>query len=202
MLRSQMHDSGKCATAARPASGDGVDAGRALALASDAMSTELERAIANFKRLDETRSERALSPEEQERWFDAKEQIELLGTANTDRPPSSRRQMLRVPTELDVTFADAAGFEKAYLRNISEGGVYIETSHVFEIGDRFELNILVEDPGASLELPVEVVWVNASPSAASGLKPGAGVAWLTLLPEQRILIKSIIHRALDHLATA
>jgi len=166
------------------------------------MSTELERAIANFKRLDETRSERALSPEEQERWFDAKEQIELLGTANTDRPPSSRRQMLRVPTELDVTFADAAGFEKAYLRNISEGGVYIETSHVFEIGDRFELNILVEDPGASLELPVEVVWVNASPSAASGLKPGAGVAWLTLLPEQRILIKSIIHRALDHLATA
>jgi uncharacterized protein (TIGR02266 family) len=104
-----------------------------------------------------------------------------------------------VPTRLEVRFEDARGFERAYLRNISEGGVYVATSRDMRMGDRFQLSVTVEEPAQRLELAVEVVWVNRTPSPSSGLEPGVGVAWLALSQEEKRAIKAIVHRALDEL---
>jgi uncharacterized protein (TIGR02266 family) len=160
------------------------------------MSEELKEAITVFKRLDEKREE-GLTEEEERSWNAAKETIERH--SSDPMPPSSRRRALRVPSELEVTFEDARGFQRAYLRNISEGGVYVATELDLRMRDRFQLRILVRDPDETIELPVEVVWVNRTPSPSSGLAPGVGVAWLELQPEKKLAIKRIIHSALDDL---
>ena len=160
------------------------------------MGDDLEEAIAVFKRLDEKRDE-GLTESEERAWNDAKETIERH--SSEPMPPSSRRRALRVPSELEVTFEDARGFQRAYLRNISEGGVYVATQLDLRMRDRFQLRILVRDPSETIELPVEVVWVNRTPSPSSGLAPGVGVAWLELPHDKKLVIKRIIHSALDEL---
>jgi uncharacterized protein (TIGR02266 family) len=105
-----------------------------------------------------------------------------------------------VPASLEITFEDAGVFARAYLRNISEGGVYFETDRPLKMRDRFHLAIVVKEPAAELSLPVEVVWVNTTPSPGSGLGPGVGVAWIDLSPENKAAIKSIVHASLDEMA--
>ena len=158
------------------------------------MSDELEEAIALFKRLDQKREE-GLTEAEERAWNEAKETIERH--SSEPMPPSSRRRALRVPSELEVTFEDARGFQRAYLRNISEGGVYVTTEVDLRMRDRFQLRIVVRDPPETIELRVEVVWVNRTPSPSSGLAPGVGVAWLELPQDKKLIIKRLIHRALD-----
>jgi uncharacterized protein (TIGR02266 family) len=166
------------------------------------VSEDLQRAIDAFRQLDDKRSDGSLGPDEELAWVAAKERIERLTAPGEEMPPSSRRHTLRVPTTLHVTFENERGFERAYLRNISEGGVYVATSHPLKMGDRFRLTMLVDASGEALELPVEVVWVNRNPSPGSGLEPGVGVAWLELASEQKTAIKAILRRALDDLARA
>ena len=164
------------------------------------MKDELVQAIRAFKQLDDKRVRGGLTPAEEERWFALKDVIEQEVFPDSAPPPSSRRDSLRVPTAMDVTFEDARGFERAYLRNISEGGVYLETDRPLPMGTRFELSINIADRGERVQLQVEVVWVNAHPSPSSGLEPGVGVAWLDLSPEDKARIKAIVHRALDRAA--
>ncbi len=165
------------------------------------MKDELVQTIAAFKRLDDKRVREGLTPPEQDRWFALKGVIEQEVFPDSAPPPSSRRDSLRVPTAIDVTFEDARGFEKAYLRNISEGGVYLETSRPLPMGTRFDLSIRIADSGEQVRLRVEVVWVNANPSPSSGLQPGVGVAWLDLPADDKVAIKAIVHRALDDATT-
>jgi uncharacterized protein (TIGR02266 family) len=166
------------------------------------MKTELHAAIQEFKALDNRRDDGALNVEEQARWEALKDMLERVTMPDTDAAPpsvdaapSSRRRSLRVPARMEVSFEDAKGFERAYLRNISEGGVYIETDKDLAMGHRFDLAMRVE--AETLELRVEVVWINANPSPSSGLARGVGVAWLDLPSEDKRTIKAIIHRALD-----
>jgi uncharacterized protein (TIGR02266 family) len=158
---------------------------------------ELIQTIAKFKKLDDKRTNEGLSDDEREEWFALKDVIEQEVFPDSAPPPSSRRDSLRVPTSMDVTFEDAQGFERAYLRNISEGGVYLETKSPLPMGTRFDLASTIADSGEAVKLRVEVVWVNSNPSPSSGLKPGVGVAWLDLPADEKALIKSIVHRALD-----
>jgi uncharacterized protein (TIGR02266 family) len=163
---------------------------------------DLQEKITLFKRLDAKRAGEGLSDEEESLWLATKEWIERFTAAGEELPPSSRRSSLRVPSHLAVTFQDAHGFARAYLRNISEGGVYVATDRDLRMRDRFRLTIVVEKPAESIELPVEVVWVNRTPSPGSGLEPGVGVAWLELPQKEKLAIKGMVHRALDAMAAA
>jgi uncharacterized protein (TIGR02266 family) len=98
-----------------------------------------------------------------------------------------------------VTFEHANDFARAYLRNTADGGVYVTTDNLFDMGDRFHLLVGVDEPKASFEMNVQVVWVNRSPSPGSGLERGVGVAWLDMTPEKKKLIKSIVYGVLDEL---
>lgn len=158
----------------------------------------LQQAVATYRWLDDRRAERPLSADEERAWRDAMVVITRYASADTE-PPPDRRQTLRVPSHLEVTFSDEGRFERAYLRNISEGGVYIATEHPFECGHRFHLTLHIARTGERLDLQVQVVWVNRNPSPRSGLDPGVGVAWLSLDPASKQAIKNIVRRALDRM---
>ncbi len=159
---------------------------------------QLADKVEGFIALDDVRLAKGLSEEQQREWLTLKADIEK--TATPEAPASSRRASLRVPFDLEVTFEDARGFSRAYLRNISEGGVYVETERELKMGARFRLRVVVESEDELLDLDVEVVWVNAAPSPGSGLNRGVGVAWLSLSPEHKQTIKGIVHRALNDIA--
>jgi uncharacterized protein (TIGR02266 family) len=165
------------------------------------MSDDLTSTINAYKSLDQKRAEEGLSPDEEQAWEKAKDSIERSISEAEELPPSSRRSTLRVPSHLGVRFETAAGFYKAYLRNISEGGVYIATERELTLGNRFHITLEVKELEAELLLHVEVVWVNKNPSPGSGLDPGVGVAWLDLPPEDKVRIKALVHSALDELKT-
>jgi uncharacterized protein (TIGR02266 family) len=154
--------------------------------------------VAAFKQLDLKRSEGGLSPAEARDWLNLKDAIEHH-TSSEKCPPSSQRESIRVPTDYEVTFEDPDGFRSAYLRNISEGGVYIESGSTFKMGDRFVLKMMMESPVVKIEQDVQVVWVNANPSTGSGLEPGVGVAFLNLPGDRKKQIKAIVHNRLDEL---
>ncbi len=157
-----------------------------------------------FRVLDEKREKDGLDHLEEERWLGLKDWLERAWAAESEStlPPSSRRSSLRVPMRLEIEFVDARGFERAYLRNISSGGVYIATKRDLRMGDRFHLHLTVDEPSLELELPVEVVWENRTPSPQSGLEPGVGVCWLDLKPEQKAAIKVVVRQALEQAAAA
>ncbi len=154
--------------------------------------------VAVFKQLDLKRSRIGLTPAEEQQWVQLKDAIEHA-TSSEECPPSSQRASIRVPTAYEATFEDPDGFRKAYLRNISEGGVYVESGTQFKMGDRFQLKMVVENPPVTIEQHVQVVWVNANPSPGSGLEPGVGVAFLDLPADKKLQIKAIVHNRLDEL---
>jgi uncharacterized protein (TIGR02266 family) len=173
-----------------------------LTMIDGAMSADLKATIKLFKELDEKRAQRGLTEAEHAQWFECKEVIERFLSEGEDLPPSSRRSTLRVPSHMAISFENAGAFYKAYLRNISEGGVYIATEQDLRMGDRFHLTVALEDGGEQVTLKVEVVWVNKQPSPGSGLEPGVGVAWLDLSPDKKAQIKRVVHRALDEVSAA
>ncbi len=159
---------------------------------------DLQDLIEQFKVLDKLLSAGELTEADEDRWVYLKHRIEQATDPGCQ--PSTRNAPLVAPVDLEVSFEDVHGFRRSYLRNISEGGVYLELDPVVEKGTRFRLGIHIEDSRASLELDVEVVWVNAAPSIESGLKPGVGVAWLDLPEDKKAIIKRIVHGALDEIA--
>ena len=154
--------------------------------------------LQQFKALDNARTTRTLSGAEEQRWRELKDAIEAA-TSNADCPPSSQRAAIRVPVSYEASFRDAAGFRNAYLRNISEGGVYIASGNTFGMGDRFVLFLVLENPPVVIEQRVQVVWVNANPTPGTGLEPGVGVAFLDIEPATKARIKAIVHNRLDEL---
>lgn len=156
--------------------------------------------VAAFKALDLKRAHTRLTPDEARRWLDLKDAIEHH-TSSEKCPPSSQRDSIRVPTDYEVTFEDPEGFRKAYLRNISEGGVYVESGTKFKMGDRFSLKMVLENPTVTIQQDVQVVWVNANPSPGSGLEPGVGVAFLDLPADRKLVIKAIVHNRLDEIVS-
>ncbi len=164
------------------------------------MEGTLSSWVAEFKELDLKRAKVRLSIEEARRWVELKDAIEHA-TSSEQCPPSSQRGAIRVPVDYEASYDDADGFRRAYLRNISEGGVYIESGQRFQMGDRFVLRMRLASPPVTIDQRVQVVWVNAHPSPGSGLEPGVGVAFLDLPEDKKLKIKAIVHNRLDDLVT-
>lgn len=80
------------------------------------------------------------------------------------------------PSKLKVSFKDAEAFQAAYLKNVSGGGIYIETGATYKNDFAVEIEVEVVEPKAkSFSCKGKVVWVNPNPSEDSVFKPGIGV---------------------------
>jgi len=125
----------------------------------ESSGSDLPALVAEFVPLNRRRVHGAppLSVPELERWTELRELLEYeFGSAN---PPlaGTRRRTLRVPTQLKVC-TSGGGDEVSNLREISEGGAFLETSKPLEPGTPLELEI---DPGngeAPVRLEAVVRW--------------------------------------------
>jgi uncharacterized protein (TIGR02266 family) len=93
--------------------------------------------------------------------------------------PVERRRHPRFPLQIEISHVSEHNFFTGFTEDISEGGLFIATYNLFEIGHRFELEFVMpgqEQPCLAL---CEVRWIREY-NTFSDVMPGMGVRFLNL----------------------
>lgn len=145
----------------------------------------------------ERKRRHGLSPAELERWMFLKRRLAREFSPEVSDAQADRRESVRVPTRLAVSFHDVGELRRCWMTNLSRGGVFVATEEILPIGTRLDLQIAVGPEGGELEVPVEVVSHNIGPDFRT--RCGMGMRFLDLSPEvtKRLdeLYESAFHRA-------
>lgn len=88
---------------------------------------------------------------------------------------------------VDVDLQSEHNFFSAKTRDISAGGLFIETNVGFPIGTTIQVDMLVLK--AKISLPAEVVWELLD---ADGGTEGVGVRFIDISPEDRMRIETFM----------
>ena len=100
------------------------------------------------------------------------------------------RSDLRVQKTLSLTYKDNMAFVRAYLGNISSGGIFIKTDKPLNQGERLQLPEL-PDP---LKISCEVVWARGSAEATPREPAGMGVKFLEMSKKDNEVLKHYLGR--------
>ena len=105
--------------------------------------------------------------------------------------PSERREHRRYPSAIAVDYADGDTFLFAYLRNISEMGIFIRTEDPLPIGSHLRMRF--QSAGKEpLVLKGDVTWINPYRADGENLNPGMGVRFVDLKPEHREHVVALV----------
>jgi uncharacterized protein (TIGR02266 family) len=125
-----------------------------------------------------------LTPRELQRWMLLKRTLNQQFAPGADAEKVHRRESLRVPARVGVSFRSLGELRECLMTNLSRGGLFVATDSPLEIGTRFELRIEMEKTGEIIEVPVEVVSQNARPDRGT-FEPGIGVQFCEMPPAVR-----------------
>jgi uncharacterized protein (TIGR02266 family) len=107
--------------------------------------------------------------------------------------PANRRQDARVPVDLDVGFPDRPAFRKSYIRNISGGGVFVQTDEAIPIGTTVRLQMAFAD--RVITCTCTCVWHNKNPSSDFGR--GVGFRFVDLSADEARYVHDLVYRAIE-----
>jgi type IV pilus assembly protein PilZ len=104
---------------------------------------------------------------------------------------AERRRYERYATSLAVDYASGETFLFAYLKDISEMGIFIRTDTPQEVGTDLRLRFQGDgqDP---LVLEGKVIWINPYHEHGDNLNPGMGVRFKKLTPELREKVVELV----------
>lgn len=143
---------------------------------------DVARLFREYVQLDRALAERgSLTPGEEARHRQLKAALSDKFGA-TVPPERDTRQSLRVPTRLEVAFPSDGALARSLMTNLSRTGVFVKTDHPREVGERFELQILVEAPRREIVAPVEVISVGLGPNLLPDRR-GMGLRFLDTDPD-------------------
>ena len=135
-----------------------------------------------YVRLDKQRREGGLTPAELHRWQALERFLSIHFAPDRAEAAAEKRESVRVPTRVKVSFASDHELVRCLMTNVSRGGVFVQTDHPLELKSCFTLNIHVESPRRDISVPVEVVSVGIGPAFARN-KQGMGLRFLEVSPE-------------------
>ena len=104
---------------------------------------------------------------------------------------AERRKHERFDTSFAVDYASGETFLFAYLKNISEMGIFIRTDTPQEVGTDLRLRFQVEGQ-EPLILEGRVIWINPYRESGDNLNPGMGVRFKRLTPELREKVVELV----------
>jgi len=148
--------------------------------------------VTSFVDLDRRRQLGSLSQDELSRLQEMRDQLELaIGTV---RPLGvERREAIRVCTRLQVLVTWDAARDLARAHDLSEGGLFLQTSHPSEPGTPVELE-LQDLRGRPLCLEGTVVWVRLEADGTGD--PGMGIRFRNLDDWDRTVLAELVEAAL------
>jgi Tfp pilus assembly protein PilZ len=112
--------------------------------------------------LERKRASTGVSPEELKRWQLLKRRLGKEFHPKLEDEHSDKRQSVRVPTLLRVSFPDRRSLEHCLMTNISRGGVFIATVAPEPIGTALRIAIRIEGDAEDLMVNAVVVSQNYS----------------------------------------
>ena len=81
-------------------------------------------------------------------------------TDNTGKQPDpNRRSYPRFPVEIEVTYESDHNFFMGFSENLSEGGLFLATAMVKDVGAVLSVRFTVPGADDPIEVPCEVRWV-------------------------------------------
>ncbi len=150
--------------------------------------------LAQYRKLTEKKPEQ-LTPTETKKLQDLEMKISaLIGDKSLMGDPKKPRT-LRVNHDLAVEIKSAGELNRVYMKNISGGGVYVETPQPFSIGSKVSLQLLLPNETVPLTISTEVAWTN--PKGMKGLPAGMGLKFVDLTDEQYRKIRKVMNQAVD-----
>ena len=113
--------------------------------------------------------------------------------ASTEQDES--RRYPRFPLRVEVSYGSEHNFFMGFVENVSNGGLFVATHQLVEIGDLFELTFTVPGLDRACTAVCRVRWVREyDPNSPDGV-PGMGVQFSQLDPDARAAIELFIqHR--------
>jgi uncharacterized protein (TIGR02266 family) len=147
-----------------------------------------------YKRLNE-KKQFGLSDEEQSTLTEIEKKLAQLVNPSESKNATNQRRALRVATNLEVNLNTMYALKKAYIKNVSGGGLYIETASSATMGQKLEIELTLPGEESSFKVSTEVAWVN--PRAVGDLGPGIGVRFLNLDDKKRTKIQRLVESALE-----
>jgi uncharacterized protein (TIGR02266 family) len=101
-----------------------------------------------------------------------------------------RRSSPRLDVILKVRFESKEDFQEALIHNISQMGVYLATDTPFEVGYKFQIEIVLPNDKGQIKGKCEVVWVNQV--EAKDYPKGMGVQFIELKPKHQKLLEEYL----------
>lgn len=104
------------------------------------------------------------------------------------------RQTDRAPffAEIDVLAADTPAPRRLWGGDVSETGMFLQTTHPYRVGDRVALRFDLDDSEVHVRA-AEVMWVRPfEPISVDGRMPGVGVRFVTLDPPARAALRRLV----------
>lgn len=101
-----------------------------------------------------------------------------------------KRGNTRVALDLEIDYSDLESFCQDYIRNISKGGLFIETRKPLPLGTQLKLKFRLPGSDRPIETDGVVQWVIDSSSGDS--KPGMGVQFGSLSDADMDMIDRLV----------
>lgn len=93
---------------------------------------------------------------------------------------ASRREHIRIPSEVEVSVSSEHTFFTGWSENISEGGLFIATHQLLPIGAQVELTLTAEPHLPPTSVVCEVRWLRKTDELTSDCPPGMGLRFIGL----------------------
>ena len=149
-----------------------------------------------YMALDKRRKAGGLSPADMAHWSQLKNALSRHFQPGVEEQHAQGRASVRVPLALNVCFESRGKVGECLMTNLSAGGIFIATKSPLSIGTPFNVRIRVEKTGEEIELPGEVVSVDASANLAERER-GMGIRFVNLDEAQREQVDALYENALN-----
>lgn len=106
----------------------------------------------------------------------------------------SARSEMRVQKSLSLTYKDNMAFVRAYLSNISPGGLFVKTDKPLPAGEQFLLRLQLPNFPEPLKISCEVVWARNRGEATEKEPAGMGVKFLEMNKKENEMLKQYLGR--------
>ena len=107
-----------------------------------------------------------------------------------------RRKYPRIRLIAKVQLAAGGQSHYFYSRDLSAGGIFLETEHAYPEGTRLELEFALPEIADKISLKGEVVRIERPETRQVGAVPGMGIRFLNLEPETKSMLADFIAREL------
>lgn len=114
--------------------------------------------------------------------------------ARSENAGDERRHHARAPLRTAISLTSESNLYTGFTDDIGEGGVFVSTYRLLEVGEQVDLELSFEDVGGPrVHVRAEVRWVREE-NPQSDTSPGMGLRFVDLDPSHRAWIEGFVER--------